>query len=503
MPTPSLADPLKLLRDCFSRSLQPTFHSFDGAQLNSLDTLVVFISFPNPNTAVADPNPSAFIFDREAPTGYLSKRGTSTAYTIDSIMFVLDKRDDGYTDYLQAARQAGIGLVSLADRKDLLEYVMGQSETSTYLDQEYPGTDYRTSFGYEPARQQEVSNVSPSTRETGQMPLGKEHGTGSKSRVSFDPAALLQNATRTTRSENADSLRVYPAFQLHEQFLCSQDLMWTVDLAADTLKRRQSSTAKPSLRVQTTQNPGQSLSRSGTSLLEEMQMSLKKSKPVIHGPPIIILPSGYSALLSMYNARMFLGDEAKYVSAEEARGGTKDPVLYLKSPLGTHHTYQFIDTVARLSTQDWQRVLGVVVSGEQWQFKDWKVPRTMCAQDNSPDPIKILLNIAGFYFHWDDDKDWARPKRQSPAKEVEILSTARLVPISISRTKRHADKATQLQFWRALDEAVGKMVTVMASPLVPATGSPRSTNSGKRPAPTPSNQQHQQQPHRGTSSGHR
>lgn len=123
-------DPLKLIR--VANSLRDTdrnpfnYCSSSGEVLEALTEKCTHITIPS-----YDPSRPFLIFPRSVSTNYRSKRGSGPHYPLDSICFLLERKDDSYTTYLQDARRYGLTIVSLTDKRDLLEYLM-TTETDEY-----------------------------------------------------------------------------------------------------------------------------------------------------------------------------------------------------------------------------------------------------------------------------------------------------------------------------------------------------------------------------------
>ncbi|KAG8727134.1 accessory factor associated with RNA polymerase II [Ceratobasidium sp. 423] len=160
----------------------------------------------------------------------------------------------------------------------------------------------------------------------------------------------------------------------------------------------------------------------------------------------------------MYNVKKFL-EEASYVlpsppypfltqnrfEASEAaksrmlrEGNLKaeDVIVVLRRRTETEQPikYFIVDSVEALSKfgqggggDPWDRVVCVLTTGQQWQFKPYKWS----------EPRQLFHNVKGMYIKWRNDtsqvKDWN-------------VST-----LEIDQHKRHVDKQVVASFWRELD----------------------------------------------------
>jgi len=154
--------------------------------------------------------------------------------------------------------------------------------------------------------------------------------------------------------------------------------------------------------------------------------------------PIIIIPAAPKSLITMFNAKEILQD-LKYVSTEDKRaGGAKkenDVLIQRRKEGGLTVPYRVLDNAGRLNNAEWDRVVGVFVMGQAWQFKGWP---------HEGRPVDILSRIAGFHI-----------KQQEAELEKNIDNWAVTV-IQLSRTKRHLDRAALLTFWEKLDKHIIK-----------------------------------------------
>ena len=154
--------------------------------------------------------------------------------------------------------------------------------------------------------------------------------------------------------------------------------------------------------------------------------------------PIIIIPAAPKSLISMYNVKDLFQD-FKFISTEDKRvGGAKrenDVLIQRKKEGGLTVPYRVLDNPTRLTNVEWDRVVAVFVMGQAWQFKGWP---------HEGRPVEILSRIAGFHL-----------KMEETALEKNIANWAVSI-ITLSRNKRHLDRAAMLSFWEKLDKHIIK-----------------------------------------------
>lgn len=125
-------DPLKLIRIAYSVNKDTNRNPFNyckptGEVLDTLTDECTHITVPS-----GQPSCPFLIFPRSVQTNYRSKRGNGPHYPLDSICFLLERKDDSYTLYLQDVRKLGLTVVSLPDKKELVEYLMMVNEEGQY-----------------------------------------------------------------------------------------------------------------------------------------------------------------------------------------------------------------------------------------------------------------------------------------------------------------------------------------------------------------------------------
>ena len=160
--------------------------------------------------------------------------------------------------------------------------------------------------------------------------------------------------------------------------------------------------------------------------------------------PIIIVPAGTTSLISLLNVKDFLQD-CKFVSPEDKKklGSLKETEVLLQrkkdivlnqQPQTVTVPLRVVEQPLKLTPSDWKRVVAVFVQGPLWQFKGW--PDVLA--DGSP--VEIFTKIKGFHVKYDDINVDANVKKW----DVEVLT--------ISRNRRHMDRACALKFWEILDK---------------------------------------------------
>ncbi|RHY06882.1 hypothetical protein DYB25_009626 [Aphanomyces astaci] len=181
-----------------------------------------------------------------------------------------------------------------------------------------------------------------------------------------------------------------------------------------------------------------------STLTVPLHQAMKKALPDI---PIIVVPAGGSDLLSLLNVKDFL-EEGHFVTAAQKKSeGLRKPTSVMIQVKESDQTYTFklVDSVLRFSDRDWKCVVGVIVSGHTWQFKDWqwqfplevfKRGKNKRICDGQGTDLCVYVTVCGIHIYShgtalnQDIKKW----------DVKILM--------IHPHKRHLDKVAASEFWR-------------------------------------------------------
>lgn len=160
-------------------------------------------------------------------------------------------------------------------------------------------------------------------------------------------------------------------------------------------------------------------------------------RPIIIAPP----PSRGVIVNAANLPQLIMKSEFYSIEAMKAAGmrAAAKPVVFTKRDPGGNSRgipaeYVIASNVSRMEDGDWKRVVAVICSGQEWQFKNWPFRGSL---------PEIFTNIQGFYFHYDDEqpnpkvKDWAVKK------------------LMLSRNRRHMDSRVMTEFWNTIDKYIG------------------------------------------------
>ncbi|KAL3913313.1 MAG: hypothetical protein SGILL_006543 [Bacillariaceae sp.] len=158
--------------------------------------------------------------------------------------------------------------------------------------------------------------------------------------------------------------------------------------------------------------------------------------------PIIILPKGMAAPITMVNAYDFFAN-SKFVPRDKAQKQLRTTKQAPKSVFsrsvnarlgGGKVEYELMDNPkSKLhSSRDWDRIVAVIALGQSWQMKDWPGPYG--------DPAQLFGRTYGFYVGMEGD---------NVPNELKGWSVKQL---KLNRDKRGLDSVTYASFWNGLDE---------------------------------------------------
>lgn len=107
---------------------------------------------------------------------------------------------------------------------------------------------------------------------------------------------------------------------------------------------------------------------------QKAKLHLKGSK-IGEGVPIILVPSAFSTLITIYNVKEFLEDGVFIPTDVKAKQmKVKPDCVTVQKKFSRDRVvaaYEVRDKPSALKAEDWDRVVAVFVLGKDWQFKDW------------------------------------------------------------------------------------------------------------------------------------
>ena len=356
----------------------------------------------------------AYSYTMEQQSGY-------RAYPVKAVLFLLTNRALDHPAYLSLLSRTSIPPISLIDRRDMLDYILGHKETSANV---------VGSAASLPESSGSKRNASPSTdgRNVRQRtdPTSVQHG------------ELFVEALEAIQSKKAASLIDSDDYSDDKRVsdIKTIESVLLVDVKSKEFTRIQSLALDKLIRPpQPVSHSRQSSSHSKPPVSSSNAAKKLSTKA---GPPIIIVPPGVSSTLNLFNVKELLIDN-KFVPAEEyrQRGEEKPTEVILerdpsKTPPKAEKKFLVLDS--HDSIKDWSRVVAVFTAGQTWQFRAWKWDK----------PIDLFQNVLGFCLKFQDEP----PLGQVSSWNVEIMN--------IHRSRRYLDQTVVYNFWQKLDAFVAK-----------------------------------------------
>ncbi|TMW55040.1 hypothetical protein Poli38472_013802 [Pythium oligandrum] len=331
-----------------------------------------------------------------------------------------------FSDYVTKCRAEKAAMVSTVDKKELMAYLKGDIETSAQIHAEGEAPEAEDA---EPATKSGDKRAAEDEKDGGAEAAKKRRVEAEHRREKENKPAKTTTSSASTEDKEADLelKKVLDKEYTHRN-------RTTVLLAAkknfeNVLKSVEASNAETKEKIE---KASKEKIVAPVAARKEQQPLSKLVQDKIHGTPIIVVPAGFSDLLTMLNVKDFLCDGV-YVSnmQKKSEGQRKSTSITIQhEENGEKYTFNIVDSVARFRDKDWRCVVAVIVSGQQWQFKGWKWKF----------PVETFKRVCGVHVYTqgsqlsDEIKQW----------DVKLLM--------IHPDKRHLDKVASREFWRYLFE---------------------------------------------------
>ncbi|KAJ9182134.1 hypothetical protein P3X46_006160 [Hevea brasiliensis] len=370
-----------------------------------------------------------YTFPCSIKTAYRSKHGN--LYTLETLVYYIQNANLKFTDYLQNARAVGLTPITFIDRKPLFDYLTGKlSSTDSIVyplpqqqqqHQQNPNADLANEY-----RPDDPAFLDSHDADVAGADNGKEE----------DPITMIYSMERPLKDresllecKNRDFYSVLVASTRREE----------ERQRIESQQRKDGLVAKSRLMGADERGIGYG-DELGYDATPKPKMHLKGGK-FGEGVPIILVPSAFQTLITIYNVKEFLEDGIYIptdVKVKQMKGAKPDCVTVQKKFSTDRNrvmtAYEVRDKPSALKAEDWDRVVAVFVLGKEWQFKDWPFK----------DHVEIFNKIIGFFMRFEDDS----------VESAKTVKQWNVKIISISKNKRHQDRAAALEVWDRLEEFV-------------------------------------------------
>lgn len=390
-----------------------------------------------------------YAFKASAKTAYRSNQGKGDLYPLDALLYFLRHKEKPHGSYIKSARDAGLATVVFIDRKDLLAYLTGKSDSSDNI---VAASDLLPELAAAPEEQPAKRQRLDHDASAGAVGGLEDAAPGSEQAVLAD----LAGWEHQLRDRN--SMLVVPGASFGGILTQLNTLLR--DQHRLKQEQRKGGAAQGSGKARPPGKPGATASQqggrsSGTQAGDAGRLSTgaaaqstapRRDEEALR--PIILVPSALTALVGMWNARSLL-EEGRYRSVEECkvagekkpsriefrRGIGRGPGSNSRGPGGREPVYVVTDRAPPKGHKDWNRVVAVVVQGVKWQFKDFPFKGA-----DGGDLVETFHKLMGVHLLFHDDQV-PEPVRKW---NVHVLR--------LHRTDRHKDISVAADLFKHLDQ---------------------------------------------------
>ncbi|KAH3685051.1 hypothetical protein WICPIJ_003988 [Wickerhamomyces pijperi] len=209
------------------------------------------------------------------------------------------------------------------------------------------------------------------------------------------------------------------------------------------LKRKHASSAKPSSSSSSTSASTSTTTSTSSSISAPADSKRKKTVT-----PVILISPAASSLLNLKNITAFL-EHAKFIPPtapldtlsvsdqtllrETATDANLKNITHTFPKLGPLKIHITDSTSMFTRSEHWDRVVAVVTTGQEWQFKPYKWSTG----------VELFRHVKGFYFQYEGDKI---PENVKNWGNVDV--------VGVERLRRFKDSESAGKFWDSLEKVL-------------------------------------------------
>ncbi|KAF9582829.1 accessory factor associated with RNA polymerase II, partial [Lunasporangiospora selenospora] len=278
-------DPLSLLRE-FTISKKPiTLVSANGTLVTELTEAADVVFADDKQT---------FKFPRNTPTNY--RRGASDeTYTLETLLFLLQRANQSVAEYSLEGAQKGIPIVSILDKRLVLDYLTGVTATSANI-------VYQTSDAAKRSGDDVVDDAQDQISKKQKTSTHAIHGDENEVLRLIISRERLARTTATVLRGNKQSFANIQKIGIGILLKSKSKDDKAAAAAAKKSDPRQSGAAVPSTTSSSRTAPSTSVSR---PIATPSQSKGKSSSRI----PIIIIPAAITSMITMFNIKQFLEEQ--------------------------------------------------------------------------------------------------------------------------------------------------------------------------------------------------
>lgn len=304
---------------------------------------------------------SGYSFPCATETAYRSKGGS--LYTLEALVHYVKNIHLKLGEYMQSTVKNSVPAVTLPDRKPLLDYLTGRVASSDSIDylllQQQNAQSQKQNEEYRP----DQDNSAFVSRENDANTV-EEFG-----REDVDYIMLIRSNERPLKSR--DAILECKNRDFHSVLVNSTK-------REEERQRIESHQRKDGLVAKSRLMGAEERGIVGFNDDYDAGNPKSKMRKIGEGVPIILVPSAFQTLITIYNVKEFLEDGVYIpndVKAKEMKGVKPDCITVQKKFSRDRErvvtAYEVRDKPSALKPDDWDRVVAVFVLGKDWQFKDW------------------------------------------------------------------------------------------------------------------------------------
>ncbi|KAK4051531.1 accessory factor associated with RNA polymerase II [Microbotryomycetes sp. JL201] len=413
-------DALLLLRHALSQDSQATveLQRADGSPATALQDAATI--------GLQAPDGQLVHLDKAAPTRYTRGDGAAETYDVQTLVLAYLQRDASVPDYLRHAQEQGAGIVSITDRRDVIQWLTSKISVDAHHGRILPldgaaatstsaqGSTLASAVAADSAteRSADVQAEPSSVATDGGATAAAQPSPAKKQRYVADKAD--QEAVR-----RMIELMQGPPFAVDAnpgQPALSHRANWAIRdretaLMGQRINNFESVRALVAPRLTMTRDEQEKKDMTAPKDARGGASAVKPAKRKNQDPIIMISPSS-TALITMHNVKKFLED-AVFEHSEQARlsglGATGDvipitrirPSTSIASSFGQNPVkksrFFVVDGVEALAKfggeSAWDRVVCVMTTGQEWQFRPYKWK----------EPKELFHHVKGVFVQWTTD----------------------------------------------------------------------------------------------------
>eukprot|EP00162_Nutomonas_longa_P012864 comp21300_c0_seq2/m.45678 comp21300_c0_seq2/g.45678 ORF comp21300_c0_seq2/g.45678 comp21300_c0_seq2/m.45678 type:complete len:441 (-) comp21300_c0_seq2:9-1331(-) len=360
--------------------------------------------------------------DRKQQTSYKGTNGDF--FKLEEVYFLVSQKWAQISQYVVEANRSKIKVIPVIDRKDLIDYMTGQVETSKHIE----AIHSLSSVSRKRARS--VSPVAAEPISSAKEIRARERAVRNRGSLlvaskGFDAVLRIIEGVKLAAWEAAERKSMLMAQlerekNVHKNRYEEKDpgvdgnLPGAEDFKIDMHGTFASSAAAKQKEIEKSikerelerEKEKDKIATGVSSIAASLEAGAASASTSVFSthPPIILVPAAMNALINSYNAKEFL-ENKNWVDIKEMNTLQLEKKMRVVRQEDTLQegvaekrkdwirNFDLVDDPKKLAPQDWERVVCIFVLGKKWQFKDC-VPQ---------EPVLLLNKYPGIFFCLEDE----------------------------------------------------------------------------------------------------